>query len=196
MRSRLLPLLGLLACGAVVPAPARGEPIERVLAVVDRKPILLSEVRVVEVLRAVDRLTAVGVLVDETLMYAEATRFSHAQPTPREDAAAFESLRAAVPSGASIAEADLRRLAHRQATILKYVALRFQPLIRLTDEERRPDLGQPLGGTPAAVPSEPLAADLPARTTREVLDRRIEEWAEQLRESAEIRYVVDEPAGF
>jgi hypothetical protein len=193
MRSRLL-LVALLASGMVAPSPARGEVIERVVAVVDRRPILLSEAQVVELLRGIDRQSAIDVLIDETLMYAEATRFSHAQPTAREDAAALESLRAAVPARASISETDLRRLAHRQATILKYVALRFQPLIRLTDEELRRTRDEQ-EGVAAASPAEPPATEGPAGTMRDALDRRIEEWARQLRDGAEIRYLSQASAG-
>jgi hypothetical protein len=194
MRSSLL-LAACLAGATAHALPPAGNVIERVLAVVDRRPILLSEVEVIQTLRRTDRQAALDALVDETLMYAEATRYSHAQPTPAQDAAALDSLKKAVPAAAAISEGDLRRLAHRQATIVKYVQVRFQPLIRVTDEELHEAHAreQQVRGSP--VPFEQAAGQLEQRLMRRALDRRMEEWVRQLREAADVRYVVGPSCG-
>jgi len=194
MRSSLL-LVACLAGATAHALPPEGNVIERVLAVVDRRPILLSEVQVVQALRGIDRQAAIDALVDETLMYAEATRYSHAQPTPAQDAAALDSLRKAVPDGAVISESDLRRLAHRQATIVKYVGVRFQPLIRVSDDELHEayERERSEGGSPA--PFEQAAPELEQRLARQALDRRVEEWVRQLRDAADVRYVAGPSCG-
>ena len=72
MRSRAAAsiLAGLLAA----PGAAQGNVVERILAVVDGRPLLLSEVRVLERLRGLDRQAAVDALIDERLMFREAAR--------------------------------------------------------------------------------------------------------------------------
>jgi hypothetical protein len=46
-----------------------GELVERILAVVDEKPLLLSDVRAMEVVRELDRGPALQASIDEHLMY-------------------------------------------------------------------------------------------------------------------------------
>ena len=132
MLSRVL--LAVLALAA--PASAAPRVIERVLAVVDARPVLLSELRLAQQVRGEEAGPALEALIDEHLMFAEAVRLPQAALTDAEEAAALASLGALVPGARADAEA-LRRMARRQATILKYVDFRFRPQVRITAREPR-----------------------------------------------------------
>lgn len=163
MRSELcagLAFLALLA-GAALPGLA-GEPLERVLADVDGQPVLLSEVRLLEGLRGLERATALEAVIDARLMYREAARVPQAAVSDLEAARACKTLRARADEQAQLPEAELCALARREATIVKYVDFRFAPQVRA--DGRSGD--------------EVSAA----------LDARIEEWVKELRAAAEIRY--------
>ena len=164
MRSNPLP-----ACVVVLalsgPASAAPRVVERVLAVVDDRPVLLSEVRLVQQVRGEDAGPALEALIDEHLMFAAALRLPQAALTDAEEAAALSALSARVPEGSGDADA-LRRMARRQATILKYVDFRFRPQVRISAE----DPGQK------------------ARLEAEELDARIEAWLKDLRAAADVRY--------
>src|SRR5438876_629259 len=67
--------IGLLA-GCLSAAAAPAEVVERILAVVDSRPLMLSEVRLVEQLRGLGRPAALEALVDEQLMLREASRLA------------------------------------------------------------------------------------------------------------------------
>src|SRR5260370_36846516 len=85
MRSSLLVLL-LLA------APAGAEVRERILAVVDDRPILLTEVRVVERALGLDPKPALEKLIDEWLMFREAARLPQAAGAAEEEEQALRGL--------------------------------------------------------------------------------------------------------
>jgi hypothetical protein len=159
-----MPSKALLVLALAVPAAAAPRVIERVLAVVDARPVLLSELRLAQQIRGEEAGPALEALIDEHLMFAEALRLPQAALTEAEEAAAVASLQARVP-GAVDAEA-LRRMARRQATILKYVDFRFRPQVRVVAES----------------PEEKV------RLEAEELDARIEAWVKDLRASAEVRY--------
>ena len=130
----------LVACLAAAPALRAEEPasttvVERILAVVEGTPILLSEVALLERLRGVPRAEALEVVIDERLMFREAVRLSQTALTAEEEERAFEGLRANARGAGT--EAELRRLARRQAAILKYVDFRFRPQVRIDDEAVR-----------------------------------------------------------
>jgi hypothetical protein len=189
MLSSTTVLLAALAVQTAAPVPEGTAVIERVLAVVDRRPVLLSEVRLVERLRAVDERSALELLIDELLMYAEARRFAQARPSPAEDAAATASLVHHHVEG--LGQAELRRVAHRQATIVKYVGLRLRPLVRVSDEAllRAYADAQRDRAAGATGPTFAAAADeIRARLTQRELDIRIEEWTRRLRESGKVDY--------
>lgn len=155
----------MLSAGAVAAEPTV---VERILAVVDGRPVLLSEVRVVEQVTGQDRARALEALIDERLMFREAARLPQATVTEDEESRALQSLVArAGPSLAAVPEGDLRQLARRQATILKYVDFRFLPQVRV-EEAAEPEA------------REQLAA--------EDLRRRIEAWVKELRRGADVRY--------
>jgi hypothetical protein len=163
MRSRSL--FAWLVVALSVPAAAEKRIVERVLAVVDARPVLLSELRLAQQVRGEEAGPALEALIDEHLMFAEALRLPQAALTDAEEAAALLALSARVPGAAGDTEA-LRRMARRQATILKYVDFRFRPQVRIA----------------AGDPEEK------ARLEAEELDARIEAWVKDLRAAAEVRY--------
>ena len=158
-------LRGLLVCATVVPAEAAPRIIEHVAAVVDGRPVLLSEVRLAQQVRGEDAGPALEALIDEHLMFAAALRLPQAALTDAEEAAALATLAQRVPGAGGDADA-LRRMARRQATILKYVDFRFRPQVRIVAED----------------PEEK------ARLEAEDLDARIEAWVKDLRAAATVRY--------
>ena len=158
-------LSSLLAATALLVAPAAPRIVDRILAVVDARPILLSELRLAqEVTGEADARAALEALIDEHLMFADASRLPQAALTEAEETAAFASLSA---RRAAHDDPDaVRRMARRQATILKYVDFRFRPQVRTT----------------ASDPEEK------ARLEAEDLDARIEVWVKDLRAAAAVRY--------
>jgi hypothetical protein len=177
-------LVGLLAA----PGAAQGNVVERILAVVDGRPLLLSEVRVLERLRGLDRKAAVDALIDERLMFREAARLPQALVTAEEEERAYQDLASRVPPGAGATEEELRRLARRQTAILKYIDFRFRPLVRVEDAEVRAAYDQDQATRPDAPPFEAAAAGIRARLEAAELDERIEDWVKELRAGAEVRY--------
>ena len=155
---------GLVAALAA-PAAAETRVVERVLAVVDARPVLLSELRLAQQVRGEEAGPALEALIDEHLMFAEALRLPQAALTDAEEAKALASLSARVPGVVRDSDA-LRRMARRQATILKYVDFRFRAQVRSTAEN----------------PEEKLFLEA------QELDARIEAWVKDLRAAADVRY--------
>jgi hypothetical protein len=165
-RLRLLTALVLLAGPSRTAVAA--DVVERILAAVDDRPVLLSEVRVVEVVRGLAHEQALEALIDERLMFEQAARLPQTAVSEDEVRRGVEELLAAHPALAGrVGEADLRRLVRRQAAILKFVQFRFRPQVRVADE---------------LPPEEREAA------VRRALDERIEAWVKGLRAGAEVRY--------
>lgn len=163
-----------------------GRLVERVLAVVGETPVLLSDVRLLRALRGVSQAEALEAAIDERLMFQEAERLSQAALPAQEAQAAYLSLRAGLPPGSDFPEAALKRLARRQATILKYVDFRFLPQVRVTDEDVRAAYAQEPAGEPAQS-FEERAPLLREKLERQALDQRIEAWVRELRDAARIR---------
>jgi hypothetical protein len=86
------------------------------------------------------------------------------------------------------AEADLRRLAHRQAAILRYVEFRFRPQVRVTEDAVRAAYDEEFASRPDAPALEAAAPALRSRLEARSLDEKIEAWIKELRAAAEIRY--------
>ena len=182
-------LLGPAVLAAVCASPAPAELIERILAVIDGRPVLLSEVRVLERVRGWSRPVALEALIDERLMFREATRLPQAVPTPDQEERAFQGLLEKDPGLAgAVPEADLRRLVRREATIIKYVDLRFSPQVRVGDELVQDAYEREYGGRPDAPPLAEVAPALRESLNRRALDERIEAWKSELRAGADIRY--------
>jgi hypothetical protein len=157
----------VLVLAQAVSGAAAPRVVEQVLAVVDARPVLLSEARLVQQVLGEAEAPALEALIDEHLMFAEARRLPQAALTDAEEAAALSALEARV--GVPADPDALRRMAHRQATILKYVDFRFRPQVRVVADD---------------------PADK-ARLEAEELDARIESWVKDLRAAANVRYNVN-----
>src|SRR5262245_42542048 len=117
MRSRPALALALALLGGAAYA---GELVERVLAVVDDVPILLSEVVALQRLRGLEREAALSARIDEALMVREARRLSEAGVSAQEEERGFLSVKRGLDAQAieAIGEAELRHIARRQTAIL------------------------------------------------------------------------------
>jgi hypothetical protein len=159
--------------------------VDRIVAVVDGRPVTLSDVRVVERVRGLDEQDAVRALVDERLMFREAARLPQAAATEDEVDAAVLAL--APAAAATIPDLELRRLLRRQVTVLKYVDYRFRPEVRIPDEAVRAAWEQARAENPGAPPFEEAAPAITARLADLAISRRIEVWVKELRAAALIR---------
>jgi hypothetical protein len=189
----------VLVATLVLPCPsapplAGAETVERIVAVVDDRPLLLSEL---EAHRAVSRLPedrALEAAIDERLMHAEAARIPQAEvPDDEEDKALALLLETRPALRAEVSEAELRRLLHRQLAILKYVEFRFRPQVRVADEEVRQVWEEEQAGRPAGPALEDEQDAIRARLERRALDERVEAWVKELRARADVRYVPPPP---
>jgi hypothetical protein len=184
MPSRLLGLLVVFAvCG-----DARGAILERVLAVVDGRPVMLSEVSLLERLRGVPRQAALDAVIDERLMFQEAARLPQAVVSAEDEQQAYESLASRAPAEAGLLPEELRTLARRETAILRYVAFRFRSQVRIGDEAARAAYDAEFGGRADAPAFADAAPAIRERLASKQLDERIEAWVRELRAGAEIRY--------
>jgi hypothetical protein len=167
-------------------AAPKVELIERVVAVVDERPLLLSDVRALALVRRLAPDDALQAVIDERLMHAEAAHVAQAEVSPAQEDAALAALLEKSPAlRTSVPEPDLRRLLRRQLAILQYVEFRFRPQIHVSDEEvRRAWALEPTG--PAL---EDAVEAIRARLERRMLDERIEAWVQELRTRADVRQV-------
>jgi len=189
MRSSLA-LLALLVSGLGTPDGRAADLVDRIVAVVDERPLLLSSLRALEEVRGLERGPALVEAIDERLMFQEAARLPQTEVSGEEEEAALRSLLETRPEVETrVPPADLRRLLRRQLAILKYIDFRFRPQIRITEDALREAWNEDFQGAPQGPPFEEAAPELRARLEREELDRRIESWVSDLRKRAEVRYV-------
>jgi hypothetical protein len=162
------------------------ELIERVVAVVDERPLLLSDVRALARVRGLAPDAALQAAIDERLMHAEAAHVAQAEVSPAQESAALGALLEKSPAlKTSVPESDLRRLLRRQLAILQYVEFRFRPQIHVSDEEVR----KAWEAEPSGPALEDAVETIRARLERRMLDERIEAWVQELRARADVRYV-------
>jgi len=164
--------------------------VERVLAVVDGRALLLSDARALARVRGVSEAAALELLIDESLMYEQASRTPQAAIAPAEEQAALADLLEKGPDLATeVTAASLSRLLRRQLAILKYVDFRFGPQVRPTDEELQRAYAEEYGSRPEAPALETVTEALRARLARLKADERVEAWIKELRADAEVRHV-------
>jgi hypothetical protein len=173
---------------ALLPARGGAELVERIVAVVDGRPLMLSEVRLLERLRAPGPGPALEALIDEALMFRESSRVAATLATAEEEERAYESLLERLGGPAGPLEDGLRRVARRQSAILKYVAFRFGPQVRVDDATLRAAYEAEQARLAEAPPFDDVAGELRERLQREQLDMKVEAWVRELREGAEIHY--------
>jgi hypothetical protein len=194
--------LAALVVASAVPGPAspqatsppRTQIVERVVAVVDERPLLLSDVRTQRAVSGLAEEAALEAAIDERLMHAEAARIPQAEvPAEDEDKALALLLEARPALRSQVAEPNLRRLLRRQIAILKYVEFRFRPQVRVSDEEVRRAWEEGQAGRPAGPALEDEQEAIRARLERRALDERVEGWVKELRARADVRYVLSPP---
>ncbi len=199
MRSSLvLALAATLALPEAGPAapPPRTEVMERIVVVVDERPLLLSDVRALVAVRGLPEGEALEAAIDERLMHAEAARIPQAEVPAEEEDRALALLAETHPAlRGTVPEPDLRRLLRRQLAILKYVEFRFRPQVRVSDDDVRKAWEDEQAGNPAGPALEDEQEAIRARLERKALDERIEVWVAELRARADLRYVGRPPAG-
>jgi len=176
---------------SVAAAPPSVTLLERVVAVVDERPLLLSDVQTLAAVRGLDAKAALDPAIDERLMYGEASRLAQAEVRTADVDEALASLLARQPElRERLPEADLRRLLRRQLAILRYVEFRFRPQVRITDEQVRKAWEAEEVGRPSGLPLEDATEAIRARLERRALDERIEAWVAELRARADVRIVA------
>jgi len=194
--------LAALVVASAVPGPAspqaisppRTQIVERVVAVVDERPLLLSDVRTQRAVSGLAEEAALEAAIDERLMHAEAARIPQAEvPAADEDKALALLLETQPALRSQVAEPNLRRLLRRQIAILKYVEFRFRPQVRVSDEEVRRAWEEGQAGRPAGPALEDEQEAIRARLERRALDERVEGWVKELRARADVRYVLSPP---
>ena len=199
MRSSSLALLATLVPGLALaqaaPPPARVETVERIVAVVEERPLLWSDVRALAAVRGLAEEPAREAAIDERLMHVEAARLPQADVSPEEEDRALALLLEKRPAlRGEVKDPDLRRLLRRQIAILKYVEFRFRPQVRVSDAEVRKAWDDEQAGRAAGPAFEDEEEQLRARLERRALDERIEAWVRELRQRADVRYVGGPPA--
>ncbi len=180
--------------GAAAPVAPAAETIERVMAVVDSRPLLLSEVRALALVRGLNENDALEEAIAESLMYAEASRLPEAEVLAEDETAALAVLVEREPAVRErVPEPQLRRLVHRQIAILRYIEFRFRPQVRISDEQVRREWEAEEVGRPSGLALEDAQDAIRARLERRALDERVEAWVGELRARAEVRVVPPQP---
>jgi hypothetical protein len=193
MRSSLPPVLAALALAAAA-SPAGAQTIERIVVVVDDRPLLLTELEAHQAVTGLPEQEALEAAIDERLMHAEAARIPQAEvPSGEEDHAVSLLLESRPALRQEVSAPELRRLLRRQLAILRYVEFRFRPQIRVADEEVRRAWEEEQAGRPAGPALEDEQEDIRARLERRALDERVEAWVKELRARADVRYVPPPP---
>jgi hypothetical protein len=178
-------VVALLVALAAVPAGA-DVLLERILAVVEGRPVLLSEVRLLQSVRGLGQKEALEELIDERLMLREAGRLAQSAVSAEEEERALARMQETNPAARAASAAELRRLVRRQAAIVKYIDFRFRSQVSVSDEDVRRGFDQRHG--PGSLPTVEEAAALREELAQKALDERIERWVKELRAAADVRY--------
>jgi hypothetical protein len=157
---RFRPVVGAILSPLLLASAARGEVVERILAVVGDRPLMLSE----------------------------ASRLAQSVVSEEDEQRAYESLLQRVPSASVLPESDLRRVVRRQAAILTYVEYRFRPQVQVADAAVRDAYEKEYGSRADAPSFEAAAPGIRRQLADRELDEKIEGWVKELRAGAEIRY--------
>lgn len=191
MRSRrttriLGALQGLAIMTALASTPAHaGTVVERTVAFVNRRPILLSDVEMTRALLGLEEAEALERTIDEVLMSDEASRLVSDSVSEEEIATAIGMLRE--KAGARFTPAALRRKALAQLAISKYIDLRLRPLVRIEDGDVRKVFNEKVAADPLAPDFALVAPEIRQLLERQSLDQKIEEWVASLRRRDEVR---------
>jgi len=217
LRTPLQLLALLLPVLSATLAAQEPELVDRVVAVVDEDPILLSDVERVEALGLVPRRPeesedalrrrVLDGLIEQRLRLREIGRYGFDQAPLEEVDAQYQALRERFPDEAAfraeldrlgLDEAGVRQLLARQLAVLAYVEERLGPRIfvgleeirRYYDEELVPRLRTEGAEVP---PIEEVRESIRALLREQLLDQEIERWTADLRSRADVVDLLDAP---
>lgn len=184
MRSNLvLPLLLLTT------SLFSGVLVERILAVVNGRPVLLSDVTLLGRVKNLGEKAALEAFIDQRLMGEEALKLPEAAVTETEENSLYRDLVSrlgGVPQ--DFGEADLRALVRREAVVLKYVNYRFRSEVRISDDEIKKAYQEQYGTTESPPSFLKVSDALRARLEDQRVGEQVEAWVKELRAGADIRY--------
>jgi hypothetical protein len=187
-----LPILAALLLASAIGAgvrPAHAGPIvERVVAFVNKKPVLLSDVELTRALLKLDEKEATERAIDEALMFDEASRLVTETLPEEEVARAVLSLRE--KAGPRFTGPALRRKALVQLAISNYIELRLRPQVRVEDEAVRQVYNERVLNEAQPPPFDLVADAIRESLESRALDQKIEEWVASLRRREDIRRVT------
>jgi len=218
MRLPLLLLLApLFAASLWAAEPATPPPtlVDRVVAVVDEDPILLSDLERAIGLGLVPRQAgesdvaiqrrALDALVEQKLRLHEIARFGVEDAPLDEVDRQLERLRAGFPTEAAwqaeltrlgLAESGVRQILARQLSVLGYVEQRLGPRVYVSIEEIRRYYDDELvpklraAGDPVP-PVEEIRESIRAVLREDRLNREIDRWTAELRRQADVIDLLD-----
>ena len=186
LRARSLLTMALLAHSAFA-----GTVIERTMAFVNKRPVLLSDVELTRTLLKLDEAEAVERTIDEFLMFDEASRLITQSPAEEVVVRGRQDLQAKAGPGFSLAA--LRRKALVQLAIANYIDLRLRPQVRVEDAEVRRVFNERVVKDPEPPPFNLVADAIRESLEQRSLDQKIEEWVASLRRREEVRRVTPKP---
>lgn len=205
MRSRMSVFTLCLALGA--PWSSSAEVVDRIVAVVDRYAITLSEAeqaRRLQQLKGAEDIPLAQIvdrLIESYLIEREVRRYPGAPVTKEAVSRAVSALRDAVGSEEALIEAlseqemdmdDLERQLRRQLAISQYLNNRFRSLVYVNDAEIQEYYDKEVSSA-AAVSGEPQPElEMVEDVIRQILvekkfNERVETWIESLKSRARIR---------
>jgi peptidyl-prolyl cis-trans isomerase SurA len=205
MRSRLFAISLALSAGA---SSASGELVDRIVAIIDREVVTLSEAEQASQIataragEAPPLASIVERLIEARLVEREVERFTDVEVPPERIDAAFREVRAGFPSETSfqamlersgLSEAELRGSLRRQLRTAQYLEQRFRPLTFVSEDQieayYRDELPPSMAGAP--VPDLAEVSDAIRRILEErAFNHRVEEWIALLKDRARIRRYV------
>jgi hypothetical protein len=194
MRSRAGRWVLLLALPATALGPLRasaGTVVERTVAFVNKRPVLLSDVELTKALLKLDDKEAGERSIDEALMFEDASRLVTDSPPEETVATAVASLKE--KAGPGFTALALRRKALVQLAISNYIELRLRPQVRVEDEAIRQVFNERVARDPQSPPFVLVADSIRDLLESRALDQKIEEWVASLRRRGEIRRVPARP---
>lgn len=179
---RLFVLVVCLIWGGTASA---GTIVEKTLAFVNKKPVLLSDVELTKALLELDDKLALERTIEEFMMYEEASRLLSEPPPAEAIEAAVLALRE--KAGPAFKTPALTRKAVVQLAIKSYIDIRLRPLVRVEDAEVRKVFNERLATETLPEAFTVIAPEIREMLERRALDARIEEWVTSLRRREEVR---------
>lgn len=191
--------------------PGQAAIVDRIVAIVDREVITLSEAEQAQTLRLVradggelSLAEVVERLIEARLIEREVKRYPGEPISLRQEDRAIQSFRQSFPSQRAFTEAlgsrqmsepELRALARRQIAITSYLERRFRPLVYVTDREVRTYYDNELRKESQLLGETPPELDSVADGIRRVLEERkfnerVNAWIDGLKSRAYIRRYV------